>query len=140
MNSISSRNLVPIEWYHIHPIPHVWYQFGISFNQFHICDTNWMVSVLNQFHISPVPDISYQLNDITSYHSKTCDTNWIWWYWSCSRHMMAFEWFQFQPVSDVWYNIEWYQILPFPDIWITSWTVSFLISSRHLIPFKWYQF
>ena len=40
----SSRHVIPIEWYLILSVPNVCYQLnGISFNHFHIGDTNWMI-------------------------------------------------------------------------------------------------
>ena len=121
-NCTSSRNLIPIEWYHILQVPDIWYQLnGINFNQFLTCDTNWIVSN----------------------HFQTCDTNWMVSYSTRSRYLIAIECYHILPVPDIWCQLNgiisyqfqtlyakekvqslpnmWYQkkgmILPVPEIW-----------------------
>ena len=83
----SSRCLIIIEWCQFWPVPYMLYQLnGIIFYQFHISDTNWMVSVLTSsiyltpiewYHILPVPDIWYHLNGISFNKFLISDTNWM---------------------------------------------------------------
>ena len=114
--STSSRNLIPIEWYHILRVPDIWYQLnGISFNQFLTCDTNWMVS----------------------YHFQTCDTNWMVSYSTRSRYLITIEWYHILPVPDTWCQLNGiisYQIQTFVPSERYDCT-----SSRNLILFKLYH-
>ena len=111
--------MIPIEWYHILPVPDIWCQLnGISFNQVQICDTNWMVSVLTNssyvipiewYHNLPVPDIWYQLNSIV---------------FTISRHVIPIEWYHILPVPDIWYQLNDISLNQFQTC-DTNWIVSY---------------
>ena len=86
--STSSRSVIPIELYHIVPVPDIWYQLNsISFYQFQICvwyqlngisfDKFQLVIPIEWYQNLPVPDIWYQLNSISSNQFQSCGTNWM---------------------------------------------------------------
>ena len=127
----SSRNLIPIEWYHILQIPDKWYQLNciISY-QFQIFHTKRKVYI---------------------YQFQKFDTNWMISYFTSSRYLIPIEWYQFQPVPDMWYQLN--GIISLPDMWYqlngiifyqvqisdNNWMVSYFTSSRYLMSIEWYH-